>query len=94
MFFVHQRIIFQGEKVKIFIFAYGQAGSGTPPYGQPDRKIPVFFTASLGGTTDFSNFDKIEKERKLIFRTNYQIKPFVQDGSGASYKWTRISKSA
>ena len=39
----------KGKIVKIFTFSYGQAGSGDPhpPYGQPDRKIPVFFTPSL-----------------------------------------------
>ena len=38
---------YKGEKDKIFTFGYGQAGSGDPPhpYGQPDRKIPVFFYA-------------------------------------------------
>ena len=35
----------KGKKVNIFTFAYGQAGSGDPPppYGQPDRKIFVFY---------------------------------------------------
>ena len=39
----------KGKKVKIFTFAYGQAGSDDPPppYGQPDRTISVFFMASL-----------------------------------------------
>ena len=36
--------ISRGKKVKIFTFAYGQAGSGDPPYGQPDRTIPRFFS--------------------------------------------------
>ena len=44
MCFVHQRIIFQGKKVKIFTFAYGQAGSGVPPItvSLTVKKVSVF----------------------------------------------------
>ena len=42
---VNWNVIFQGGKVKIFTFAYGQAGNSAPPpsYGQSDHKIPGFF---------------------------------------------------
>ena len=42
----------KGKKVNIFTFAYGQGQAGGSegvdppphlPYGQPDRKIPVFY---------------------------------------------------
>ena len=38
----------KGKRIKIFTFAFGTLGAVTPPsYGQPDRKMPVFFSVSL-----------------------------------------------
>ena len=41
-----------------FTFAYGQGQGGLtppPPYGQPDRKISVFYAPHIKVITSFSN---------------------------------------
>ena len=44
MCFVHQRIIFEGKKGQNFHICLRSGWGPLPlPYGQPDRKIPVFY---------------------------------------------------
>ena len=45
VFWVSKNQISMKKRIKIFTFAYckGRGGCPPPPYGQPDRKISVFF---------------------------------------------------